>query len=280
MKMMTQENSSAYSTKSLETRGIMALIKLHPEIAIITGASSGLGREFARQIDKKYDLDEIWLVARRESRLIDLAESLKTETKIIVGDVTTQEFETKLLEELNYVEANVKILVNSAGLGISEDFLDTSLEDNTQMVDVNMRALTRITYMVLPFVEAGGKILNVASVAAFMPQDKFAVYAASKAYVLNFSRGLNSELKDRDITVTAVCPNPMETEFFKNEITGFKSISIEQVDKVVAKAIRQSERNKDISIQSFLAHVVRFISRVVPHRLVLYLERKFNIVNF
>ena len=248
------------------------------KIAVITGASSGLGMEFAKQLDELREVDEIWLIARREERLRDLASKLKTAAVVIAADLSQEDWESDFVQRLEHAanteNASIEYLINSAGLGINEKFMNTSLAANTNMLDVNMRSLTRICYLAIPFMNKGGKILNIASVAAFMPQHKFSVYAASKAYVLNFSRALNSELED--VTVTAVCPNPMETEFFaKGEVPkGFKKIGVEKVEKVASKAIRRAKRGKDISLQSFPAHVVRFISRILPHNFVLWFERK------
>ncbi len=246
------------------------------QIAIITGASSGVGLEFAKQIDKKYKLDEIWLIARREVRLRSLERSLTTKCKVIPADVNSESFEREFEALLWQENPTVRLLVNSAGIGIYGDFMKTPLKDNRSMIDLNIRALTTINQLTIPYMNKGSKILNIASVASFMPQDGFAVYAASKSYVLSFSRALNSELIDEGITVTAVCPNPMNTEFFKEKITGIKSLAVEDVEKVVAKALQQAEKNKDISLQSFLAHVIRFISRILPHRWALFVERKFN----
>jgi len=246
-------------------------------IAIITGASSGIGRQFAIDLDRDSRLDEIWLCARREDRLRELAESLSKPARILAGDITDKKWREQLLDEIKAERAQIHTLINSAGFGKFEAFCD--LDCNERMVEVNCQALTAVTSLCLPYMKAGGRIINMASVAGFMPQYKGAVYAASKAYVISFSRALYQELKDRDITVTAVCPNPMKTEFF--EVSGIeidanpiKKIGIEDVEKVAAKALKRSDKGKDMSVCSLTAKTLRVISRILPHRLVLWFERK------
>ena len=245
------------------------------KVAIITGASSGVGKEFALQIDKLSCVDEIWITARREARLQELSKSLLTETRIFSGDINSENLMQEFSETLASKEYEVKYLVNSAGLGIPDKFINIPLESQLNMIDVNVRSLTWLCQMIIPYMNKGSEIINIASVAAFMPQHEFAVYAATKAYVMNFSRALNSELKSRDIKVIAVCPNPMKTEFFKEIPQGLKKLGFEDVDKVVSKALRRSAKGKELSIQSFMANLIRFISKILPHRFILFFERKF-----
>ncbi len=248
------------------------------KIAIITGASVGLGKEFVQQIDAFEDIDEIWLCARREQKLKELQSSLKHPTAILAGDVSHSLFQEQLKECLWKQSVQISILVNSAGLGKLGKFSTIGYEDNSYMIDVNIKALTQICSICLPYMAENSRILNVASVAAFLPQANFAVYAASKAYVLSFSRALNQELKERKITVTAVCPNPMETEFFvyagkKEKTQSIKNLGLEEPEKVASKALKRSIKHKDISVLSFTAQMIRFASRILPHPFVLRIEK-------
>ncbi len=247
-----------------------------PTIAVITGASSGIGRQFALYLDEDERLDEIWLCARREERLQELAGALSKSSRILAGDVTDEKWRDYLKNELVDSDAQIHTLINSAGFGKFDAFCD--IDCNERMVEVNCQALTAICHLCLPHIKKGGRILNLASVAGFMPQYNAAVYAASKAYVISFSRALHQELKDRAITVTAVCPNPMETEFF--EASGIelsnnpiKKIGVEKVEQVASKALKRSEKGKDLSVCSVSAKSLRLLSRVLPHRLVLWFER-------
>lgn len=248
------------------------------KIAIITGASAGLGKEFVQQIDAFNNIDEIWLCARREQKLKELQSSLNHPSIILPGDVSNCLFQEQLKERLWKQSVEISILVNSAGLGRLGSFSLIGYEDNSYMIDINIKALTQICSICLPYMAENSRILNVASVAAFLPQANFAVYAASKAYVLSFSRALNQELKDRKIVVTAVCPNPMETEFFiyagkKEKTQSIKNLGLEQPEKVARKALKRSAKQKDISVLSFTAQMIRFISRILPHPFVLRIEK-------
>ncbi|NLJ94443.1 MAG: SDR family NAD(P)-dependent oxidoreductase [Clostridiaceae bacterium] len=243
-------------------------------IAIVTGASSGLGREFVKQLDSDDKLDEIWICARRKELLQNLSYEINIPTKIIAGDVTDQSWLKNLSYYLENDQVQIHTLVNSAGLGKTGSFASIGLEDNAYMIEVNILALTKICSVCLPYMMSQGRILNVASVAAFLPQANFAVYAATKAYVLSLSRAMNQELKDKMITVTAVCPNPVETEFFlntggKSQYDSLKNIGLEEVETVVSVALKKSEQKKDISISSLIAKSIQLISRIMPHPFIL-----------
>ncbi|MCT4545437.1 MAG: SDR family NAD(P)-dependent oxidoreductase [Vallitalea sp.] len=246
-------------------------------IAVITGASSGFGREFVRQIcmSKQYNFDEIWLIARRKQRLEVLASKFpKQKFKILVLDLSNGQCLKKYKNILQEERPNVKLLINNAGLGKIGCFEDISLDDNINMIDVNIRALTYITYETLKFMRKSSSIIQIASSAAFLPQPKFAVYAATKSYVLSFSRALERELVSRGITVTAVCPGPVETEFFKvasknGKPKSFKKFFFEPAKLVVKRALLDSKKGRYISIQGTSMKVLQVISKIIPHRLIL-----------
>ena len=170
-------------------------------VAIITGASSGMGKEFAVQVAQKYDFDEIWIVARRLENLEEIARSIN-ETKnfsivrpvqIDLGGIDGVYELEKLLaqenEKLSKVESGIQIglLINNAGFGTYGPFEETSVKAEMQMVELNCTSLTGICGIALPYMTKGSVIINTSSLAAFMPLGNFAVYAATKAYVLSFS---------------------------------------------------------------------------------------------
>ena len=189
------------------------------KIAIVTGASSGMGREFVRQLGYFYkNLDEIWVIARRKERLEALAKESRVPLRIFAGDLQKKKVYKELRDALEKEQPDLRMLVNSAGFGKSgsvEEILSEKFRIQTDMVDVNCRSLTRMTLLCLPFLRAGSRIVNLASASAFCPQPYFSVYAATKSYVLSFSRSLGEELRKKGIVVTAVCPGPVDTEFFK-----------------------------------------------------------------
>lgn len=251
-------------------------------IAIITGASSGLGREFLYLIDKSENLDEIWIAARREVRLQKLSQTLRHKIVVMAGDVSDQGWITLLENKLQAENPRIEILINSAGLGKIGSFENIGIDQNAYMIEVNILALTKICSICLPYLGHASRILNVSSVAAFLPQANFAVYAASKAYILSFSRALNKELEEADITVTAVCPNPMETEFFnycgrKEKAQAIKNLGLEEPENVARIALKKSKKGKDISLSSFVSNFVRFSARILPHPFILWFEKKIGL---
>ncbi|MBD3275302.1 MAG: SDR family NAD(P)-dependent oxidoreductase [Candidatus Marinimicrobia bacterium] len=240
------------------------------DIGIVTGASAGLGWEFAKQIDAQNNLDELWIIARREERLRTLAEQLDTAARIFVLDLTSKADIAEIERALNDGEYRVQVLVNNAGFGKRANFADIGLDAQLDMVDLNVRAVVHLTHLVLPHMQRGDQLIQVASLAGFLPMGRFAVYAASKAFVTNFSNAIAAELRDRGIIVTAVCPGPVETEF--QSISG--SIPAETrylgkatAYKVVAKALRNAQHGKWFSIYGFLMNLLPFLTRITTRKL-------------
>lgn len=197
-------------------------------IAVITGASSGIGREFAVQVARKYNFDEIWIVARRADRLRALADELNCpESTCVVRpvamDISGKDGVARFCDFIrNEAERTsddggrgleIGLLVNNAGFGTYGPFAQTSLKCQMEMIELNCTTVTGICGIALPYLKEGSVIINTASLAAFMPLGNFAVYAASKSYVLNFSLALAAELKDRGIKVCALCPGSVLSEF-------------------------------------------------------------------
>lgn len=240
-------------------------------VAIITGASSGLGREFALQIAQGYrSVEEIWLIARREERLHQLERQLMgRKVKIFSLDLKKQEDIEKFGEILSEEKPQIRIMVNAAGYGIIGRVDGMSMEDAAGMIDLNCRALTALTYLALPYFTAGSSLVQMASSAAFMPQPKFAVYAASKSYVLSFSRALAMEVKDRGITVTAVCPGPVRTEFFDiaetyETVRVYKKLAMARADKVVRHALLDVKHGKTVSVYGIPMKLFRVMCKLLP----------------
>ena len=173
------------------------------------------------------------------------------------------------LEELN---PDIKILVNCAGYGKVGRFEEIDLKEQTGMIDLNCKALTEMTGICLKYISSHSRIINVASAAAFCPQPRFNVYAATKAYVLSFSRALNCELKEKKITVTSVCPGPVDTDFF--DIAGdngstFKKKMRVPAEKVVDKAIKDAALGNELSVYSAMMKTAEVGSKIVPHKLLM-----------
>ncbi len=224
-------------------------------IAIITGASSGLGSEFARQLDQRLGkTDEIWLLARRKDVMEDLSRSLRHKTRTITIDLTDEKALQQFEEVLSIQNPRITVLVNCAGVGTHGVFSHQSKESIDAMINLNIVALTSMTRICLPYMKQGSKILQFSSGAAFVPQAAFAVYAASKAYVYSLSRALERELKGRGITVTAVCPGPVNTPFLvhaygqTDRLNGLKRLTMLETGCVVTKAILDCKHGKTVSV--------------------------------
>ena len=242
-------------------------------IAVVTGASSGIGKEFARQISKRYGkLDEIWIIARRKELLEELQEELRIDVRIFAMDLTNSNDIRQFDEYLKEVNPEIKLLVNCAGYGKVGKFEELDIYEQVGMIDINCKALTLFTGICLPFISSHSRIINVASAAAFCPQPRFNVYAATKSYVLSFSRALNNELKERKITVTAVCPGPVDTEFFEiagdNGSEAKKKMRVKP-EKVVDKAIKDAALGNEISVYGAVMKTAEIGSKIVPHKLLM-----------
>lgn len=221
------------------------------KIAVITGASSGMGREFVYHMDKFCKLDEIWVIARREDRLLELKNQCTTPIRPIPLDLLDDtSFETyrALLEE---TKPEVRFLVNAAGFGLFGTFTDMDLNTQLDSIRLNANALTAMCYISIPYMPEGSSILNLASNSSWQPVPYINVYGASKAYVMSFSRALGVELKSRKIHVMAVAPGWIKTEFFDHAI---HDDTISYFDRyytakqVIDKAMKDLKKKKTVSI--------------------------------
>ncbi len=247
------------------------------KIAIVTGASSGMGSEFVRNIIRRHkEYDEVWAIARHHDKLLSLVSRYGIKVRPLPVDLTKEKDIAYLKQTLEAEKPAVGLLVNSAGMGIIGNVSEVPAEDTLNMIDLNIRALTAFTQTVLPFIKRGGRIINLSSSAAFFPQPGFAVYAASKSYVLSFSRALNYELRSRGISVTAVCPGPVKTPFFSvaekhNKIPAWKNLFMADPAAVTALAMRDALHRKELSVYSLPMKALLLLNKLLPHSLLLRL---------
>jgi short-subunit dehydrogenase len=269
----------------------MGTVQSSKKIAIITGASSGLGIEFARQIEKKYFLDEVWLIARRAAPMNELADKFQKSKGVVLPlDLTNEGDLATLKKRLSHEQPDLQLLVNNAGYGKIGPFAELGLEEQLQMVDLNVRTLTYLSHIAIPYMLPGAKMIQVASSIGFAPAPYFAVYAATKSYVVSLSEALNFELRDRGIAVTVVCPGPVATEFFsvakKNQFMRDKVGTTEPFNKsvtaeakdVVAHALHDAGKDRRRSIFSFPIQLFVFLAPMIPHGLLMRAlsQRKFT----
>lgn len=252
-------------------------------IVVVTGASSGMGREFVKQIGHFYrTLDEIWVIARRAERLKELQKDSIVPLRIFEGNLLKRPVYTMLKQALEEEHPDIRMLVNAAGfgkVGTVEEILNEDKNTQLEMIDLNCISLSRMTFFCLPYLSKGSRILNLASAAAFCPQPLFTVYAATKSYVLSFSRALGEELRPKGIVMTAVCPGPVDTEFF--DVSGqmgniWKQIVMAKAPDVVRKALLDCRSGKSVSVYGFAMKGARIASKLLPHNLILKLETKGN----
>ena len=244
------------------------------KIAVITGASSGMGREFVRQIEATDKFDEIWVIARRKERLLSLAEQIETPIRAIALDLSLPESFDEYKALLESEKPEVAVLVNGSGFGKFGAFSDMELGVQLEMIDLNQKALVAMTYMTLPYMGKGGKIYQICSLSSFQPVPYIGVYGATKSFVLSFSRALGVELKGRGIRVLAVCPGWVRTEFFDRAVTDDTITYYNRyydADQVVTRALRDMKKGKDVSVCGFPIRAQVLLVKMIPHRLVMWI---------
>ena len=248
-------------------------------IIVITGASSGIGEEFLRQYDQmiRYKC-EFWLIGRNTDKLYALTKELLNPCRIFAYDLSGEEWIEDWNQVLKKNQPSVRLLINSAGYGLSGIFSDLDLKEQSGCIDLNCRALTQMTYTCIPYMSRNARMIQMASSAAFLPQPGFAVYAASKAYVMSFARALKRELKKKNISITIVCPGPVDTPFFtrgnNHAATGsLKRIAMKKPAAVVKQAIRDAGKRREFSICGGMMQNVFILSKIIPHAFLMTLMK-------
>ena len=226
------------------------------KIAVITGASSGMGRRFAETVDSFDRFDEVWVIARHEKALEELRDRVPYPIRALALDLTDRRsFRT---------------------FGKFRAVVDTPLEVNLNMTDLNCQAVVALCQLTAPYMPRGGQIINIASVAAFQPIPYINVYGATKAFVLSFSRALNRELRSRGVRVMALCPFWTRTAFFARATTEGggesvvkKYVAMYEPEQLVQRAWRDARRCRDVSQFGFVARFQTALTKLLPHSLVM-----------
>lgn len=240
------------------------------KIAVISGASSGMGAEFARALDS-YGLDELWLIAKDDGLLEKIAPEFKTKVRLFPVDLTSSAFFDSLKAEYQASSVEIKYLVCSAGVGFNGDFENISERQISLTVSLNCTALSLLIKVSQPYFVEGTRVLNIASGSAFLPQPSFAVYAASKAYVLSLSRALGHELRKNKVYFTAVCPGPVDTGFFAGleNVKEYKKKYLISPKTVAFGSLKASKRKKKVYTPTFSMKMVHLASKLLPTSLLL-----------
>ena len=244
------------------------------KIAIVTGASSGMGREFVLQLSQYVQVDEIWAIARREDALKNLQAAVPV--RPVVLDLCDSSSFSRFAELLEQEKPDVKLLVNAAGFGKFGAYHKVSVEDECRMIDLNCKALVVMTRLVLPYMHAGSHVLQLASNSSWQPVPYITTYGATKAMVLSYSRAMNRELKAKGIRMMSMNPGWVRTEFFDhacqtntdNEVQYYDRIS--EACDVVATGLKDLYKTKkDFSIHGFMVRMQVRLVKILPHSLVM-----------
>ncbi|MBR6536981.1 MAG: SDR family NAD(P)-dependent oxidoreductase [Lachnospiraceae bacterium] len=239
-------------------------------IAIITGATGGIGREFVRQVSG-YELDEIWAIGRNEVKLKELSDTYGEKIVLVTADLSEISGIEKVERMLAEQKPEVRFLINNAGVAKMAACQTFSQEEMIRTIDVNCKAPVLLCNLCIPYMKQGSNILNIASASAFQPNPYINLYAASKAFERNYSRALNVELEGTGITVTAVCPGWVDTELLPKELNGkrVKYPGIVTVEKVVRTALKDAEKKRDMSVCSLFVKCQHMNVKFMPQRLVM-----------
>ena len=239
------------------------------DIAIITGATGGIGMEFVKEIHLLDDIDEIWAVGRNKEKLKCLEEEYEKVVPI-EADFAGNGIRT-LGERIEKENPNIRMLINNAGVAHMGAFEEMKKEDIDDFCRINCNAPSMLISMALPYMRTGARILNIASASSFQPNPYLSMYSASKVFLKNLSRALSVELKPRGITVTAVCPGWVDTGMLPKEKNGrpIKYVGMVEPHVVVKKALRDSRHGKDLSTPGFFAGYFRFYSKIAPTKMVM-----------
>ncbi|MBQ8719443.1 MAG: SDR family NAD(P)-dependent oxidoreductase [Clostridia bacterium] len=238
-------------------------------VAIITGASSGIGREFARQLKEKCGVDEFWFVARRRENMEALRDELGVSAEIISADLTKPEGIDAVRERLTEKKPTVKYLVNAAGFGNFGAFDELPESDVAGMIDLNVKATVLLTHLVVPYMVRGGRIVQLGSGSCFTPLPYFNVYSSSKVFVLHYTKSLNYELKKYGIRATCLCPGWVETEFLEksmlNKKTHPKSMKpLLKCEAVVAKCLKALKRGRAMCVMNWYTKLQHVLFKLMP----------------
>ena len=248
------------------------------KIAIITGASSGIGKEFALKLNTYDNFDEVWVIARNLDKLNELKGQIPFPIKPISLDLSKMESIEQFSQILKEENPCVSLLINCSGYGKFQKSTH-SIDDSMNMVDLICKALMGLCLNSIPYMIKGSKIINIASVAAYQPIPYINVYAATKTFVMYFSRALNSELKSDGIGVMAVCPFWTKTAFFDRAVLDGepivkKYVAMYNPEDIVKRAYKDLKRGKDVSMFGFKAKAQTLLVKLLPHSLVMKIWKK------
>ncbi len=240
-------------------------------IAIVTGANGGFGKELTALLAKENGLDEIWAIARNKDRLEALKNELGEKIKPISLDMSERKSFDALEEMLRAEPVRISYLVNNAGFAKFGSSEEIGIEQSLNMIDLNVSAVVALCLKCVPFMEKGSRIINVSSLSSYFPLPYLNVYASTKVFIRSYTRALNVELKKKGISATAVCPGWMTTNLYDRAHTGSENevrcfFGMKDPARVAKKALKDTKRGKDMSSYGFYVKLIHLLSKLLPQR--------------
>ena len=245
------------------------------KIAVVTGASSGMGREFVLPLTQYVEVEQIWVIARRAEALESLAKEVSVPLQVLALDLCREDSYQVYARKLEEEKPDVKLLVNAAGFGKFGAYDKGPLEDELRMIDLNCKALVAMTRLTLPYMAAGSHILQLDSLSAFQPVPYITTYGATKSFVLSYSRAMNRELKTKGVRMMAMNPGWVKTEFFNHAlVTNSGEVQyynrLYEAKDVVATGLKDLYRSrKDYSVHGFPTRMQVRLVKLLPHSMVM-----------
>lgn len=244
------------------------------QIAVVTGAHSGLGKEFVKLLTEDGTISEIWAIARNKEKLDQLISEFGNRVRVFSLDLSDRT-SFSVIEKL-FLEERIHItyLINNAGFAKFCSYDDITVDESLNMIDLNVSAVVALGLICIPYMKKGSHIINIASQASFFPLPYQNIYSSTKAFVSNYTRALNVELKNKGITAIAVCPGWMKTGLFDRGTIGADRATnnfsgMVTPDVVAAKALSDAKKGKDISIYGLPVKLTWLFSKVTPPKLMM-----------
>ena len=237
------------------------------KIAILTGATGGLGKAFLKELLKE-DIDQIWAVGRNKNKLDELCSKYGEKIFPVQCDLCDESEVKKIYALIEEKKPNVKFLINNAGMAKMSKMINFTEDEISKTIEINCKTPTIICQYVIPYMSKGSRILNISSASSFQPNPYIALYSATKVYLRSYSRSLNYELKEKGITCTAVCPGWIDTEMLEKEQNGkkIKFPGLVSAEKVAKKAIKDAKKEKDMSVCTLFVKNEHICSKFFPQK--------------